>query len=231
MSKPFRNFIILVAVVAAILYVVPGQSQQANTQPLHASFTRQSNASPPAQRSHTVLRISQLDPGQYTSQAEFQYWAYAACSAAAMTEIANAYGGHFRIHDILVVEERVREITQDLGLLHDGGIERTMAQPPFNMRTTWGYDLSYQQVIAKANSGTPVIVSWPPSRYQGGHLVVVTGGNDSVVYLADSSIFNRHALSRAQFMRWWGGFFAVVRPTGLAFGSTPGASGENTGPL
>ena len=35
--------------------------------------------------SHTLLRISQLDPSQYNSSAEYNTWAYSACSAASMT--------------------------------------------------------------------------------------------------------------------------------------------------
>src|SRR2546430_7610297 len=52
-----------------------------------------------------------------------------------------------------------------------------------------------------ANQGRPVIVSFPPDRYAGGHLVVITGGNSSIVKLADSSLWNRQSLSRAQFLR------------------------------
>lgn len=211
MPKSLRNVLVLIAGIA-LLCMVSNQIQQTNTPQTYASFSVQSAGSPPIQHTPTVVRISQLDPGQYVSQQEFDSWAYSACSAAAMTEIVNAYGGHYRIHDILVAEERVQEITPELGLIEDGGIQRTMAQPPFNMRTTWSYDLSYSQIVAKANAGTPVIVSWPPSRYKGGHLIVVTGGNDASVFLADSSIWNRHVISRAQFLRWWAGFSAVVKP-------------------
>ncbi|HLL80243.1 MAG TPA: hypothetical protein VKT25_12125, partial [Ktedonobacteraceae bacterium] len=78
--------------------------------------------------------------------------------------------------------------------------------------TSWGYKLSLDQVIAVANSGRPVIVSFPPYKYDGGHLLVVVGGNSSLVYLADSSAYNRTQLTHAQFMNWWGGFSAIVTP-------------------
>ena len=68
------------------------------------------------------------------------------------------------------------------------------------------------QIIAVANSGKPVIVSFPPDRYAGGHLLVVTGGNSNIVKLADSSLWNRKVLSRAQFLNWWEGFYAIVTP-------------------
>jgi predicted double-glycine peptidase len=56
------------------------------------------------------------------------------------------------------------------------------------------------------------VVSFPPDRYDGGHILVVTAGNDTTVYLADTSGWNRHSLSRAQFLQWWEGFAAVVTP-------------------
>lgn len=161
---------------------------------------------------HSLLRISQLDPRQYDSTREFVSWANSACSAAAMTEIANYYGGRYRIHDLLTVESRIGAITPQLGLLEDAGIARTMAF--FGLRTFWGYGRSLDHVMQLARQGEPVIVSWPPDHYTGGHLVVVTGGNSDDVFLADSSIWNRHAISRAQFLSWWEGFSAVITPQG-----------------
>jgi ABC-type bacteriocin/lantibiotic exporter with double-glycine peptidase domain len=161
---------------------------------------------------HSLMRISQLDPRQYDSTREFDIWANSACSAAAMTEIANYYGGRYRIHDLLTVESRMGVITPQLGLVEDAGIARTMAF--FGFHTSWGYGRSLDHIIQLARQGEPVIVSWPPDHYQGGHLIVVTGGKSDDVLLADSSIWNRHAISRAQFLSWWEGFAAVITPQG-----------------
>ena len=160
--------------------------------------------------SQNLVRISQLDPAQYSSSQEYNLWAYSACSSAAMTEVINAYGRHYRITDILKVEAQLKEITPELGLLEDIGIQRTVAK--FGFKTSWGYKLTLDQIISIANKGTPVIVSFPPARYAGGHLVVVTGGNSNTVNLADSSLWNRRSLSRSQFLKWWGGFSAIVTP-------------------
>jgi len=160
--------------------------------------------------SKDLVRIGQLDPGQYNSKQEYDLWAFSTCSAAAMTEVINAYGHHYRVTDILKVEAQIGEITPQLGLLKDIGIQRTTTH--FGFKTVWGYDLSLDRVIAIANQGTPVIVSFPPSRYPHGHLVVVTGGDGNFVRIADSSIFDRNTLTRAQFLTWWGGFSAVVTP-------------------
>ena len=165
---------------------------------------------PNVQASQNLVRLSQLDPSQYNSTQEYQLWAYSACSTASMTEVFDAYGRHYRITDVLKVEAQIGEITPQLGILEDVGIQRTAAR--FGFKTTWGHDLSLDQVIAIANAGKPVIVSFPPDRYAGGHLLVVTGGNSDTVFLADSSLWNRKSLSRAQFLNWWEGFYAVVTP-------------------
>jgi len=181
-----------------------------DTSTASSSGSNQTTSQPAYAASQALVRLGQLDPGQYASAAEYNTWAYSACSSAAMTEVINAYGHHYRITDILKVEARLGEITPALGLLEDIGIQRTVAQ--FGFKTTWGHNLSLSQVIAIANSGRPVIVSFPPYKYEGGHLVVVTGGNAEFVYLADSSLYDRHVLTHAQFLQWWGGFSAIVTP-------------------
>jgi surface antigen len=168
-----------------------------------------------------LVRISQLDPAQYgpPSPGEFNTWAYSACSAASMTEVLDAYGGHYRIHDVLSVEAQLKDITPQGGLLSEGGIADTVAHlTQSGFQTTWGHSLSLDQIIADANAGTPVIVSFPPDRYAGGHLLVVRGGDAQSVLVADSSAWNRTAIGRAQFTSWWVGggqtlgFSAIVTP-------------------
>ena len=177
-----------------------------------SNSTSQSNS--PQERTYTatrsLVRLGQLDPGQYNSTQEYNSWAYSACSAAAMTEVINAYGHHYRVTDILKVESQIGEITPELGLVEEVGIARTVARFGFN--TAWGHNLSLDNVIDIANHGRPVIVGWPPARYAGGHLLVVTGGNSNYVYLADSSSYNYHSLSRHKFLSWWEGFSAIVTP-------------------
>jgi Peptidase_C39 like family len=160
--------------------------------------------------SKNLIRLSQLDPAQYNTTQEYNLWAYSACSTAAMTEVINAYGHHYRITDLLKVESQIHEITPELGLLEDVGIAQTVTH--FGFKTSWGHNLSLNNVINTANHGRPVIVSFPPDRYPGGHLVVVIGGDSNNVRLADSSIWNRRVLSRTQFMQWWEGFYAIVTP-------------------
>lgn len=163
-----------------------------------------------ASASQQLVRISQLDPAQYGSPAEFTTWAYSACSAAAMTEVFNAYGRHYRVTDVLKVEAQIGEITPQLGLVRPEGIQNTAAH--FGFKTTWGNSWNLDHIIDLANRGEPVIVSFPPDRYNGGHILDVIGGSSTTVYLADTSLWNRHSLSRSQFLAWWEGYAAVVTP-------------------
>ena len=160
--------------------------------------------------SRQLVRISQLDPAQYSTPAEFSTWAYSACSAAAMTEVFNAYGRHYRVTDVLKIEAQIGEITPQLGLVRPEGIQNTAAQ--FGFKTTWGNNWTLDQVISTANRGEPIIVSFPPDRYDGGHILDVIGGNSATVYLADTSLWNRRSLPRSQFLSWWEGYAAVVTP-------------------
>jgi hypothetical protein len=182
------------------------QAQPLNSQ--NISLTTQSTF--PANASQALTRISQLDPNEYASNAEFNTWAYSACSTASMTEVLDAYGYHYRITDVLQVESQIGAITPDLGLVDPSGIASTAAK--FGFKTQWGNDGSLDQIISIANSGKPVIVGFPPDRYEGGHLLVVIGGDSNNVLLADTSLWNRRVISRGQFSAWWGGFYAVVTP-------------------
>lgn len=178
--------------------------------PTHQSTTSAPATTPTYAASQHLLRLGQLDPAQYSSTQQYNTWAYSACSSASMTEVMNAYGHSYRVTDILNVEARIHEITPELGLLEESGIQHTGEQ--FGFKTIWGHNLSLDQVIAAANRGTPVIISFPPAKYAGGHILVVRGGNASTVYLADSSRLNWTQLTRARFMQLWGGFSAIMTP-------------------
>lgn len=165
---------------------------------------------PRMQASQALVRINQLDPAQYVSVEQWHLWAFSTCSTAAMTEVLNAYGMHLRLWQVL--KEEGAEITPSGGLQEDIGVAKTMQH--FGFHTDWGEHWTLTQVVETANNGEPVIVSWPPDRYAGGHLVVVTGGNLAMgtVTIADSSAWNRQSVSVNQFLQWWAGFAAVSIP-------------------
>src|SRR5258708_17726837 len=170
----------------------------------------QSHNSPQYNASQNLIRLGQVDPGQYNSSQEYNLCAYSACSAASLTEVINAYGHHYRLTDILKVEPQLGDITPELGLLEEVGIQRTVAQ--FGFKTTWGHSLSLDQIIDVANHGRPVIVGFPPDRYAGGHLLVVTGGQYPPCYLACFIPSQSSSLSHSQILQFVEQFFAIVTP-------------------
>jgi hypothetical protein len=187
----------------------PTTSSTTTTKPAFAGVIGASNA---------LTRINQLDPAQYSSQQEFDTWAYSTCSAASMTEIINSYdkyyhtGRQYRITDILKVESGLNEITPDEGLLRSTGIDHTVAQ--FNFQAQWLNNPSVDDLVRIGSSGRPIIIDFPPSRWDGGHILVVRGGNKNYVYLADSSRLNMQAMARQTFLKYWAGWAVAVTPKG-----------------
>src|SRR5436305_3190182 len=180
--------------------------------PPHGSFTFQGVVG----ASQALVRINQLDPGQYNSGQEQQTWSPSTCSAASMTEVINAYNAyykidkHYRITDVLKVEVAVHAISSDLGLLEPTGIDRTVRQ--FGFKTVWLNKPTIKDLINVANSGRPIIVNFPPDRWSGGHLLIVRGGDSQYVALADSSQLNMQMMLYATFLKYWAGFAVVVVP-------------------
>jgi hypothetical protein len=161
--------------------------------------------------SQVITRIAQLDRSQYDSADEYDTWAYSACSVASMTEVINAYGHQYRLTDILKVEVSLGAISPELGLLEAKGIDRTMDH--FGFRMVPLAKPSLDGVIAVANQGHPVFISFASSDYwPGGHILVVRGGTAQDVYLVDSSRLALATVSRDRFLSWWRGFAALAVP-------------------
>jgi hypothetical protein len=160
--------------------------------------------------SDKLVRIAQMDRSQYDSDDEYNTWAASACSATSMTEVINAYGHNYRITDILKVESSIDEISPDLGLLEPQGIAKTVDK--FGFKTISFSNSSLDSLISIGNQGRPIIVGFPPYKWTGGHLLVLKGGDDDSVFLADSSQFNMKTISRQKFLSYWGGFAEVVMP-------------------
>ncbi len=164
--------------------------------------------------SQALIRLDQSSPAQYASVAQHDTWWESACSAAAMTEIINAYEHkQYRIADILAIEagfQSPQVISPQAGLLYLEGIDRTMVS--FGLHTTRLSQPSLQQIVKLADAGTPVLVNFPPDRFAGGHFLVVLGGTSQQVSLADSSRLHMQSLSSAQFASYWGGFAETFVP-------------------
>lgn len=167
---------------------------------------------------HSVHRIAQLDRRQYASQQEYEEWSASACSTTSMTEALNIYRDpkhQFRITDVLQVEKAVHAISPTLGLLDEGGVERTVRHLGYTASVDHIHTLD--QIIALANRGTPIIVSFPPYRsnlFWNGHILILTGGNARIVRLVDSSSYNLQTMYRSDFLWLWGGFTGIITPRG-----------------
>jgi hypothetical protein len=161
--------------------------------------------------STSLLRLNQMDQVQYNSTDEYNTWAASTCSAASMTEVINAYTHkNYRVTDILKVEAQLKQITPDEGLLQPEGIAITVAK--FGFKADYLNNPTLESIEQIANHGQPVIISFPPSRWPGGHILILRGGQGDKVYLADSSVLNMQVMARDKFLSYWGGFAVVVTP-------------------
>lgn len=174
-------------------------------------------AQPLTNASKAVIRLDQTDLAQYFTSQDFATWWPSACSAASMTEVINSYGHHYRLADILKVEVGLGAITPESGLLRPDGIDATVAK--FGFQTRWLSNPSVDTLVRIANSGTPVIINFPPSRWAGGHFLVAIGGNKDFVYLADSSRLNMRAMDHKTFLKYWAGMAVVVTPAYSVIGT------------
>jgi hypothetical protein len=161
--------------------------------------------------SQRVLRIDSGAANQYATAYEHDVWEYSSCSGIAMEMVMNAYGRHLIASDVLQVELNLGVWDVHLGLLREEGIAMTAAYFGFN--ASLSHSRTLQDIIAISNKGTPVIVSVRDSYYfPGGHIMVVRGGDNQYVYLADSSPANFQRMSYSMFLAMWSGFSAILTP-------------------
>ncbi|HZU04179.1 MAG TPA: C39 family peptidase, partial [Ktedonobacteraceae bacterium] len=165
----------------------------------------------PLTASQRVVRINSGAADQYATTYEHDVWEYSSCSGIAMETVMNAYGRHLIASDVLQEELNLGVWNVQLGLLRDEGIAMTAAYFGFNADLS--HSRTVQDIVAIANKGQPVIVSVRDAYYfPGGHIMVVRGGDNQYVYLADSSPANFSRMSYSMFLGMWSGFSAVLTP-------------------
>lgn len=169
---------------------------------------------PPDTASAHIVRVDSASRSQYYNDYQWQVWSYSSCSGIALEEVMNAYGRHLIAADVLQVELQLGVWDVQLGLLREEGIAMTANYFGFN--ASLSHTRTLQQIVAIANSGTPVIVSIRDSYYfPGGHIFVVRGGDNQYVYTVDSSPANFTRMTYSMFSAMWGAnndFSAVVTP-------------------
>ncbi|HVB73705.1 MAG TPA: C39 family peptidase [Ktedonobacteraceae bacterium] len=177
-----------------------------NTSQQLASFDISTELPPlPFSATANVVRVDSAARNEYYSDYQWQVWSYSSCSGISMEMVINAYGHHYIAADFLQKES-------DLGVwdVYDGltGGEPAIAQTAayYGFKALPNPPRTLQALIDTVNKGYPVIVGNP------GHIMVVRGGNNNYIYVADSSPANRTTMTHADFLSWWDGFSVVLVP-------------------
>ncbi|MGZ3646695.1 MAG: hypothetical protein ACXVCM_22925, partial [Ktedonobacteraceae bacterium] len=136
---------------------------------------------------------------------EWQVWSYSACSGCALAALMDSYGAQkdgkpLNCGDVLEVEYKLGVYdpgttpTNSRGLLPPGqiGLDKTAAY--FGFASDYSKNVSLDDLIAMANSGTPSIISIPT------HVMIITGGDSKYVKLADSGGLRLTTVTREQFL-------------------------------
>ena len=165
--------------------------------------------------SQLVVRLNSADGKQYYV-AQFPGWSYASCSGMAMAMVMNAYGKHVIAGDVLQAEYNlgVWDPTDGLHLLPmpNDAITQTAALPQFQFNASVSQTRTLSNILAIANGGEPVIVgighapfviNGRMEDFSAGHYLVVTGGDSTHVFLADSSLADLTSISYSDFETLW----------------------------
>jgi hypothetical protein len=199
-------------------------------------FTQQLNQSQLAQSSsvlNTSERISvhrQSNRAEYNNDnPEWQLWSYSACSGCAMAALMDAYGAQqngkpLNCGDVLEVEYKLgvydpgTSPTQNWGLLPPGQQNLAKLAAQFGFASDYSKNVSLDDLINLANSGTPSIIGIPT------HVMIITGGDSGHVMLADSGGLHLTSVTRDQFLHglpgarlyagqaWIPGWYFTLKP-------------------
>ena len=221
------TFIIL---INGVLAIVSHQSPVPVVLVQQLSQGQSTLQSQPANASARVTVHRQSNRAEYNNDnPEWQLWSYSACSGCAMAALMDAYGAKkngkpLNCGDVLEVEYKLgvydpgTSRTQSRGLLPPGqqGLARTAAQ--FGFAADFSKNLSLDDLINLANSGTPSIISIPT------HVMIITGGDSSHIMLADSGGLHLTTVTRDQFLNglpgtrlyagqaWIPGWYFTLKP-------------------
>lgn len=130
----------------------------------------------------------------YNSQAQFNQWWGAACSAAVLAEVLSAYG----VPNATIgkmIDELGPDISPSWGLTSYDAFNKVAAKHGFRADIYVDRHLTYHQMQYLTNTlGLPVIVNVRASTgyyhyLSGGHFMVMTGGDGNAIRLVDSSLY------------------------------------------
>lgn len=156
-----------------------------------------------------------MRPDLYDNYGQFLEWGGAACSAAAISEVLTAYG----VHGASIgreIDELGSYISPNGGLLNRHGFVAVAAK--HNLRADESMSLTYNQLLYLTQQlGMPVIVNVHISYgyyhfFDGGHFLVVVGGDAQGLQIVDSSEYYIHYLPRDVFYQMFTGYTAAIVP-------------------
>jgi len=207
----------------------------------HQSLTtivlmQQLNQAQSAQQSPTLNTSERISVHRQSNRAEYnndnpewQLWSYSACSGCAMAALLDAYGAQkngkpLNCGDVLEVEYNLgvydpgTSPTQNRGLLPPGQIGLGKTAAYFGFASDYSKNVSLDDLINLANSGTPSIIGIPT------HVMIITGGDSSHIMLADSGGLHLTTVTRDQFLHglpgtrlyasqaWIPGWYFTIKP-------------------
>jgi hypothetical protein len=160
---------------------------------------------------------------------EWQLWSYSACSGCAMAALMDAYGAlkngkPLNCGDVLEAEYKLgvydpgTSPTQNRGLLPPGQQNLAKTAALFGFDSEYSKNVSLDDLINLANSGTPSIIAIPT------HVMIIRGGDNKNIMLADSGGLHLTAVTRVQFLHglpgtrlyagqaWLPGWYFTLKP-------------------
>jgi hypothetical protein len=191
------------------------------SQPLMAGFVPQAGAHDARSVAALVQPETQgMRPDLYDSTQQFNDWWDAACSSAVSSEILTAWGvPNANIGKLIDVMQP--DISLNGGLLTPHGFERGAAA--FGYRADISSHLDYKQMLYITNTlGLPLIVNVRISYgyyhfFDGGHFLVMTGGDSQGLSIVDSSEYYIKYLPIDTFNSMFTGMTAVIVPQNYTY--------------
>jgi hypothetical protein len=237
--RRLKTRIAVLCVVVAFALAIVGNGVLmivSNQSPISIVLLQQLNQAQSPQQPQTLSASARVSVHRQSNRAEYnndypewQLWSYSACSGCAMAALMDAYGAQkngkpLNCGDVLEVEYNLgvydpgASPTRNRGLLPPGqeGLARTAAQ--FGFTGDYSKNLTLDDLIKLANSGTPSIIGFPT------HVMVLKGGDSNNVLLADSGGLHLTMVTREQFLQglpgtrlyagqaWLSGWYFTIKP-------------------
>ncbi len=223
-----RLVLAVAAITAALLTALVASGEPA--EPLMGAFGTTNGSHPAIAVASMVKPETQIEqPELYDSYSQFLGWKGAACSAAALSEILTAWSvPNASIGKVIdaMNSGATPNISPFAGLLRTEGFQFAAGKFGYRAdlhRPSDNTTLTYNQILYVTNVlGIPVIINVRISYgyyhfFDGGHFLVITGGDSQGVNIVDSSTYYIHYLSKDVLYQMFTNISAIVVPSGFHY--------------